>query len=206
MPGLVDVVDGPCPERLRRVVVATFLGLGEPAVEVEKLDILVVPDAAEALEANARLAIPHAERARLYGFLEIGRHLAPYDADWMTAVFGVEEVVISRHGFIRRPVEVVAVKGRAGGQGVAGRIWTAWRLEPKGALAARAKEPSGSSRWPLERRGRCRPRAGGSTRSIPPSRPDSQAAAALLEGRGAGPRISSTPLAIAGRLPGWPIV
>ena len=29
LPGRVDVVDGPCPERLRRVVVATFLGLGE---------------------------------------------------------------------------------------------------------------------------------------------------------------------------------
>ena len=103
------------------MVVATFLGLGEPAVEIEKKDFLIVPDAAEALEANARLAIPHAERARLYGFLEIGRHLAPYDEDWVAAVFGVEEVVIPRHGFIRRPVEVVAVKG-AGGQGVAANL------------------------------------------------------------------------------------
>jgi hypothetical protein len=115
LPGMVDVVDGPAPKRLKRVVVTTFLSLGEPAVEIEKLDILIVPDAAEALEANARFAIPHAERARLYAFLEIGRRLAPYDKDWVTAVFGLEDVVIPRHGFIRRPVEVVAVNF-AGGQ------------------------------------------------------------------------------------------
>ena len=115
LPGMVDIVDGTSPKRLKRVVVTTFAGLGEPAVEIEKKDFLIVPYAAEALEANARLAIPHAERARLYGFLEIGRHLAPYDADWVAAVFGLEQVVITRHGFIKRPVEVVAVKC-AGGQ------------------------------------------------------------------------------------------
>jgi hypothetical protein len=115
LPGMVDVVVGPAPTRLKHLVVTSFLGLAEAGVEIEKRDILIVPNAAEALEANARFAIPHAERARLYGFLKIGRKLAPYDRDWLAALFGVEDIVIPRHGHIERPVEVVEVKC-AGGQ------------------------------------------------------------------------------------------
>jgi hypothetical protein len=199
LPGMVDIVDGPAPKRLRRVVVTTFLGLGEPAVEIEKLDILVVPDAAEALEANARMAIPHAEAARLYGFLEIGRHLAPYDADWLAAVFGLEEVVIPRHGCIGRPVEVVAVKG-VGGQGRAADLDTValkreglWRHGLRNRrIAALARALADGDRQRLDA--------------------EYPAVAARLAGRG-GPLTVALlvenvehALAIAGRLPGWPIV
>jgi hypothetical protein len=118
LPGMVDTVDGPAPIRLKRVVVATFLGLGEPGIEIEKKDFLIIPDAAEALEANARFAIRHAERARLCGFLKIGRKLAPYDVDWLAALFGVKDIVIRRHGHVDRPIEVVTVKC-VGGQRLA---------------------------------------------------------------------------------------
>jgi hypothetical protein len=199
LPGRVDVVDGPCPMRLKRVVVTTFLGLGEPAVAIEKLDILVVPDAAEALEANARMAIPHAEAARLYGFLKIGRHLAPYDADWLAAVFGLEEVVIPRHGYVGRPVEVVAV-ACVGGQGRAADLETVaikrqalWRhglRNRRVAVLARALADGDRQRLDAEY----------------------PAVAARLAGRG-GPLTVALlvenvehALAIAGRLPGWPIV
>ena len=198
LPDMVDVVDGPAPKRLKRVVVTTFAGLGEPAVEIEKLDILIIPDAAEALEANARLAIRHAERARLYGFLEIGRHLAPYDKDWVTALFGLEEVVISRHGFIRRPVEVVAVKG-AGGQGVAANLDSV-ALKRKG----------------LWRHGLRNRRIAALARAVADAdharlRAECPAVAARLASRGGTLKVAvlveniEHALAIAGRLRDWPI-
>ena len=197
--GMVDVVDGPAPKRLKRVVVTTFLGLGEPAVEIEKLDILIIPDAAEALEANARLAIPHAERATLFGFLEIGRHLAPYDLDWLGAVFGVEEIFIPRHGFIRRPVEVVAVKF-AGGQRLATdletvsiKVLAVWQHGLRNRrLAALARALANGDHQRLEA--------------------EYPAVSARLAGR-AGPLKVAVlveniehALAIAERLPDWPIV
>ena len=195
---MVDVVDGPCPKRLKRVVVTTFAGLGEPAVEIEKKDILIIPNATEALEAYARFAIPHAERARLYGFLEIGRHLALYDADWVAAMFGLEEVVIPRHGFIRRPVEVVAVKG-AGGQGVAANLdsvalkreglWRHGLRNRRIAALARAVADADHARL----------------------RAECPAVAARLASRGGTLKVAvlveniEHALAIAGRLPDWPI-
>jgi hypothetical protein len=198
LPGMVAVVDGPAPKRPRRVVVTTFLGLGEPAVEIEKLDILVVPDAAEALEANARFAIPHAERARLYGFLEIGRHLAPYDRDFVAALFGVEEVVIPRHGHVGRPVEVVAVKC-AGGQRLAADLETVaikrqalWRHGLRNRrVAALARALADGDRQRLD--------AG------------YPAVAARLAGRSGPLKVAvlveniEHALAVAERLPGWPI-
>ncbi len=198
LPGLVDVADGPAPKRLKRVVVTTFAGLGEPAVEIEKKDFLIIPNATEALEANARFAIPHAERARLFGFLEIGRHLAPFDRDWVTAVFGFEDVVISRHGFIRRPVEVVAVKG-AGGQSVAANLdsvtlkrrglWRSGLRNRRIAALARALADADHARL----------------------RAECPAVAARLAGRGGTLKVAllvenvEHALAIAGRLPDWPI-
>ena len=199
LPGTVDVVDGPCPKRLRRVVVATFLGLAEPGVEIEKKDFLIVPDAAEALEANARLAIPHAEAARLLGLLEIGRHLAPYDEDWVAAVFGLEEVVIPRHGHVGRPVEVVAVSC-VGGRGRAADLDTV------------ALKREGLWRHGLRNRriaALARALADGDRRRLDAKYP---AVAARLEGRPRPLKVAvlveniEHALAVAGRLPGWPIV
>ena len=198
LPGMVDVVDGTCPKRLRRVVVTTFMGLAESAIEIEKLDILIVPGAAEVLEANARFAIPHAERARLYGFVEIGRHLAPYDEDWMTAVFGLEDVVIPRHGFIRRPVDVVAVKG-AGGQRLATDL-----------------ETVSIKRQALWRHGLRNRRIAALARAVADAdharlRAECPAVAARLASRGGALKVAllvenvEHALAIAERLPGWPI-
>jgi hypothetical protein len=199
LPGMVDIVDGPAPMRLKRVVVSTFLGLGELGIEIEKKDLLIIPDAAEALEANARFAIPHAEAARLYGFLEIGRHLAPYDADWLAAVFGLEEVVIPRHGYIERPVEVIAIKC-AGGQRLAADLETVsfkrqalWRHGLRNrrlAALARALADGDYQRLDTELR----------------------EVAARLVGRSGPLKIAllvenvEHALAIAERLPGWPIV
>jgi hypothetical protein len=199
LPGLVDVVDGPCPKRLRRVVVTTFLGLGEPAVEIEKKDFLITPDAAEALEANARFAIPHAERARLYGFLEFGRHLAPYDRDFVAALFGVDEIVIPRHGYIGRPVDVVVVKC-AGGQRLAADLETLsikrqalWRHGLRNRrLAALARALADGDHQRLDA--------------------ESPVVAARLAGRSGPLKVAllvenvEQALAVAERLPGWPIV
>ena len=199
LPGTVDVVDGPCPKRLRRVVVASFLGLGEPAVEIEKKDVLIVPDAAEAHEANARLAIPHAEAARLFGFLAIGRRLAPFDEDWATAVFGLEEVVIPRHGHVGRPVEVVAVSC-VGGRGRAADLDTV------------ALKREGLWRHGLRNRriaALARALADGDRRRLDAEYP---AVAGRLEGRPRPLKVAvlveniEHALAVAGRLPGWPIV
>jgi hypothetical protein len=199
LPGRVDVVDGPCPKRVSRVVGATFLGLGEPAVEIEKKDFLIVPDAAEALERNARDAINHAEGARLYGLMEIGRHLAPYDEDWVAALFGLEQVVIPRHGYVGRPVEVVAVKC-AGGQRLAADLETVstkgeglWRdglRSRRVAVLARVLADGDHQRLDAE----------------------SSVVAARLAGRGGPLKVAvlveniEHALAIAERLPGWPIV
>jgi hypothetical protein len=198
LPGRVDVVDGPAPKRLSRVVVATFLGLGEPAVEIEKKDFLIVLDAAEALERNARDAINHAERARSFGFLEIGRHLAPHDRDWVAALFGVEEVVIPRHGYIGRPVEVAAV-ACVGGQGLAADLdivalkreglWRHGLRNRRIAALARALADADHPRLGAE----C------------------PAVVARLAGRGGPLKVVllvenvEHALAIAERLPGWPI-
>jgi hypothetical protein len=199
LPGMVDIVDGPCPMRLKHVVVSTFLGLGEPAIEIEKLDILIIPDAAEALEANARLAIPHAEGARLYGFMKIGRKLAPYDVDWLAALFGVEDIVIPRHGHVGRPIEVVAVKC-AGGQRLAAdmgivsikrqALWRHGLRNRRLAALARALAAGDHQRLDAE----------------------SRVVAACLAGRGGALKVAllvenvEHALAIAERLPGWPIV
>jgi hypothetical protein len=198
LPGRVDVVDGPCPMRLRRVVVTTFLGLGEPGIEIEKKDFLIIPDAAEALEANARFSIQHAERARLYGFLKIGRHLAPYDRDYVAALFGVEEIIIPRHGYIGRPVEVVAVKC-AGGQRLAADpetvsikregLWRDGLRNRRLAVLAHALADGDRQRLDAEY----------------------PVVAARLAGRGGSLKIAllvenvEHALAMAERLPGWPI-
>jgi hypothetical protein len=199
LPGMVDIVDGPTPMQLKRVVVTTFLGLGEPGVEIEKKDFLIIPDAAEALEANARFAIPHAERARLFGFLKIGRKLAPYDVDWLAALFGVEDIVIPRHGHVDRPVEVISVKCVAGRRLAADletvsikrqALWRHGLRNRRLAALARALAEGDHQRLDAE----------------------SPIVAARLTGRSGALKVAvlveciEHALAIAERLPGWPIV
>ena len=151
-------------------------------------------------EANARLAIPHAEASGgSHGFLEIGRHLAPYDADWMAALFGVEEVVIPRHGHVGRPVEVVAVTS-VGGRG---------RAADPGTVAIKRQ-----ALWRHGLRNRrlatlARALAGGDQQRLVAEYP---AVAAPHAGRSAPLRVAvlvenvEHALGIAERLPGWPIV
>ena len=63
-------------------------------------------DAREALGRDACLAIGHADRARLFGFLGRDERLAPYDRDRVWAVFGLDALDVPRHGHVARPVEV----------------------------------------------------------------------------------------------------
>lgn len=96
------------------LVVSTFMGLGADGVDLHRRDILIVLDAPEALGQFARLALSGAPQARLYGLLDRTRRLAPYDRDRVLALFGLDEVVIPRHGCVERPVEVVAVRVTGG--------------------------------------------------------------------------------------------
>jgi hypothetical protein len=118
------------PAAVERVVVATYTGLGHTATypgprfaafDVSWLDVVIVPDAVEASGKLPIACLSRARRARLYGLLEAGARPAPLDRDHLTALFGFEEVVIPRHGHRERPVRVVRPPVQ-GGPGLTGPL------------------------------------------------------------------------------------
>ncbi len=90
-----------------RVVVATYNGLGHTGIEIEKRDIIVVLDAAEASRVEPLSRLGHARRARVYGLLPWNHKLAPHDEDIVRLLFGFEETTVQRHGVPTTKIEVV---------------------------------------------------------------------------------------------------
>ncbi len=87
------------------LVVSTYMGLADHGVALHRRDIMICLDAREALNRDACLAIGHADRARLFGFIGRDERLAPYDRDRMWALFGLDALDVPRHGQVARPVE-----------------------------------------------------------------------------------------------------
>lgn len=97
-----------CPQGFRRVIAATFFGLADPWVEVEKRDVVVVPDAREAISQRGRTALcPMDARFRLFGLLPAGCKLSPRERDRIVAIFGLKQIEIPRHGYHLRPIQTV---------------------------------------------------------------------------------------------------
>jgi hypothetical protein len=94
-----------------QVAVSTYLAMPSNVTEPEWQDVVIALDAAEATAKNARWCLEHVDRARLYGFLDVRRRLSFYDCDLVRSLFGFEELVIPRHGYRVRPVEVVWARG-----------------------------------------------------------------------------------------------
>ncbi len=118
LPRVGRVTADTSPLEPARVVVGTYLGLGDPVVRIEHRDVLFALDAGEATGHTPRLVIHHASRARTYGLLALDRQLAPRDRDRVIATFGFDALTIPRHGGRERTVEVV-IGTIAGGPSVA---------------------------------------------------------------------------------------
>jgi hypothetical protein len=96
------------PQRAGRIVVATLTGWNEGRVGIRRRQILIALNPDELLRHRfGQIAIEHAERARLYGFLPASRRLAPFDRDMVTAVFGPREVRIERRAQSQQPIRVL---------------------------------------------------------------------------------------------------
>jgi hypothetical protein len=95
------------PEFGARLAVATFDSLEHPPIWVGERDIVVVLDAHEAAAKRAPDLLARAGKARLYGLLWQQDHLSPYERDIVTALFGFEELTIPSPGCREREVRVV---------------------------------------------------------------------------------------------------
>lgn len=110
LPRVGRVAADTSPVEPARVVVGTYLGLGDPAVRIEHRDVLFALDVGEATGHTPRLVIHHASRARTYGLLAHDRQLAPRDRDRIAATFGLDALAIPRHGDRERTVEVITAR------------------------------------------------------------------------------------------------
>jgi hypothetical protein len=102
------------PPEVGTVAVCTPVGLSHLPVQVEWLDIVIVLDAQEITSKVGLECIAHAARARLFGLLETGAKLAPLEHDFMTGLFDFQELVIPRHGYRERGVQVLRYPIRGG--------------------------------------------------------------------------------------------
>lgn len=96
-----------CPAHVGRIVVSTFMGLADPNIEFEKRDIVIVPNARDAISERGQATLSIVDgRFRLFGLLPINYQLAPRERDLIAAIFGLEEVTIYKHGYTQRSVTV----------------------------------------------------------------------------------------------------
>lgn len=102
-----------------RVIVATPGSLG--MIEIDRVDMVIVPDAIDGLRQTMRDRIRDAPRARLIGLLDRSVQPSPYERDMLTAMYGLHEVVVPRPEHLVRPVEVVTVP-IAGGPALAASL------------------------------------------------------------------------------------
>lgn len=98
------------PARGARVVVATYNRLGDGAIGVERRDICIAVNPSELFAVPNDTGIEGLKklwRARLYGLLSDETQYAPWQRSFMTALFGMQQVFIPRHGHHDMPVDVV---------------------------------------------------------------------------------------------------
>ena len=105
IPGTEAVTAKHAPRRMGRVIVSTIYGLGH--CEIEKLDLVLMLRATDAIHKRGLFVLQHARRARMYGFLDVGTKIAPRDRDWLTAVFGPAELQIPQHGHRAIQINVI---------------------------------------------------------------------------------------------------
>ncbi len=102
------------PPEVGAVAVCTPVGLSHLPVRVEWLDIVIVLDAQAITTKVGMECVSHAERARLFGLMDAAARPAPLERDFMTGVFGFQELVIPRHGYRERGVHMLHYPIRGG--------------------------------------------------------------------------------------------
>lgn len=111
VPDVMLVDNGPIPDGAGRIIVSSFTDLAHPDIEFEKFDIVIVLDAREALSRQGQLALATVDaRFRLFGLVPIDCKMSPWEEDWIAATFGLEDLVIPKHGHEQRPVMVAFAK------------------------------------------------------------------------------------------------
>ena len=109
-----------------RIVVSTYMALNDGLAGLEHRGIALVLDADEFVRSKWLEQIQILERAhqaRLWGFLPENKQLAPYDRDMLTAIFGIQEIRLRRHGEDWQPPTVVFSR-ITGGQPLKGACGT----------------------------------------------------------------------------------
>ncbi len=102
------------PPEVGQVAVCTPVGLTHVPVQVEWLDIDIIVDVQEILSKVGMECIAHAVRARLFGLLEAGAQPAPLERDFLTGLFGFQELILPRHGHRQRGIQVLYYPIRGG--------------------------------------------------------------------------------------------
>ena len=93
-----------------RIVISTYMALNDGLAGLEHRGIAIVLDPHEFVRSKwlEQLQImDRAQKARLWGFLPADKQLAPYDRDMLTAVFGMQEMRLLRHGEVWIPPTAV---------------------------------------------------------------------------------------------------
>jgi hypothetical protein len=93
--------------RVGRIAVATYGSLGHTPLKLAWRDVVVFPNALEALSQQNQEALLEMSRARLYGFLPREARPSPWDRDQLAALFGFVEFSVPRHGYQDRLVQLV---------------------------------------------------------------------------------------------------
>jgi len=118
------------PGNVARVVVVTYGQLGSLAARLHRLDLLVVLDGVAALGKVPRSYLTplfspeHYRVPRLIGLVRADRHLAPADLVGLVELFGPEWMTVPAHGWVERPVEVVAAPFDGGAASFSQRLIT----------------------------------------------------------------------------------
>jgi hypothetical protein len=103
------------PATVKRLVVSTYGNLATAATYENEdgtgydnnwFDIVIALDAVEAIAPSAAECLTHVPRARIYGLVPTDTKPAPFERDALRWMFGFQEVVIRRHGYRERRIEV----------------------------------------------------------------------------------------------------
>jgi hypothetical protein len=95
------------PRNVKRIVVGNYEALLGSCADLHQRGLMITLHAIEFLGKRGMDVLSGAEKARLLGFMPLGRQLAPRDADQVRAVFGFQECHVPLHGRHPLPVDVV---------------------------------------------------------------------------------------------------
>lgn len=106
-----------CSDHPRRVVIGTYTAMAHPQIECNKRDVFIAANAVHALGENAQRCLLQADAGfRLFGFLPNNRQLSPWEQDWLMATFSPETITIPAHGYEEITPGVVWVPFRWNGK------------------------------------------------------------------------------------------